>query len=161
MKKAALLLVAFCSLYLLISCSNPRQPAQVVSSSAVTPSSSSEEGAARYIRVQSEETVVVFALNHSSAAQSLYQQLPLTLPVEDYSNNEKIFYPPQPLDTSDTPLADSSCQFAYYAPWGDCVMFYDDFSPSSGLYALGSAVSGEADISALSGTLSIEACPSP
>ena len=42
----------------------------------------------------------VYELNNSQAAAELYDQLPLTLEVEDYSTNEKIFYPPEALDTT-------------------------------------------------------------
>ena len=54
----------------------------------------------------------VYELNHSPAAQSLLAQLPLTTQVEDYSTNEKIFYPEEGLDTSDTPLAQAGAE-----PW--------------------------------------------
>ena len=51
----------------------------------------------------------------------------LTIEVEDYSTNEKIFYPPQALDTTDAPLAEGGAGvLAYYAPWGDVVMFCKD-----------------------------------
>ena len=63
----------------------------------------------------------VYELNHSPAAQSLLAQLPLTTQVEDYSTNEKIFYPEEGLDTSDTPLAQAGAgTLAYYEPWGRC-----------------------------------------
>ena len=44
---------------------------------------------------------VVFALNDTPAAQSLYAQLPLEIEVDNYGGNEKIFYPEQALDTTD------------------------------------------------------------
>ena len=46
---------------------------------------------------------------------------------------------------------------AYYAPWGDVVMFFDDYSPNSSLYELGQAVSGGELISEISGTVTITA----
>ena len=77
--------------------------------------------------------------------------------VEDYSTNEKIFYPPQELDVSDAPQAGGAVgTLAYYAPWGDIVMFYDDASPASGLYILGQAVSGSEYIAEMSGLIEIE-----
>ena len=45
------------------------------------------------IKVRSKDTEVLYCLNRSSAAQSLYHQLPLRLKIEDYSHDEKIFYP--------------------------------------------------------------------
>ena len=47
---------------------------------------------------------------------------PFTVEIEDYSTNEKIFYPPCELDTSDSPLAtEGAGTLAYYEPWGDVV----------------------------------------
>ena len=64
------------------------------------------------IAVTCGDVQVVYALNDSPAAQSLLSQLPLTVEVEDFSTNEKVFYPPQELDTSDTPW-----RWAAQAPW--------------------------------------------
>ena len=99
---------------------------------------------------------VVFALNESAAAQDLFQQLPLVVEVENFSNNEKIFYP-EKLDVHDTPVADVAVgTLAYYEPWGDVVMFYGEYNPNNALYELGHAVSGGDSISSLSGTVRIE-----
>lgn len=109
------------------------------------------------ISVTCGDVQVVYALNDSPAAQSLLSQLPLTVEVEDFSTNEKVFYPPQELDTSDTPLAEGGAgTLAYYAPWGDVVLFYDSFSANSSLFELGEAVSGAEDISQMTGTITVE-----
>ena len=109
------------------------------------------------ISVTCGDTQVVYELNDSPAAQSLLSQLPLTVAVEDFSTNEKVFYPPQELDTSDTPLAEGGAgTLAYYAPWGDVVLFYDSFSANSSLFELGEAVSGAEDISQMTGTITVE-----
>lgn len=125
-----------------------------------TPAASAPEqtDTSRQITVTSASGSTVFELNESPAAEVLYNQLPLTIEVEDYSTNEKIFYPPEDLDTSDTPPADAGVgTLAYYEPWGDVVMFYDDFGAAGGLYELGQAVSGEELIESMSGTLEITA----
>jgi len=57
------------------------------------------------IQISDGKNVVTFQLNDSKAAKELYEQLPLSLAVQDYSDNEKIFYPPKALDVSDTPKA--------------------------------------------------------
>lgn len=109
------------------------------------------------ISVTCGDMQVVYALNDSPAAQGLLSQLPLTVEVEDFSTNEKVFYPPQELDTSDTPLAEGGAgTLAYYAPWGDVVLFYDSFSANGSLYELGEAVSGAEDISQMTGTITVE-----
>ncbi len=112
---------------------------------------------ARQIQVQFDGGTVVYELNGSAAADSLLAQLPLTLAVEDYSTNEKIFYPPQALDTTDAPLAEGGAgTLAYYAPWGDVVLFYDRFGANASLYELGQAVSGADRIGQMSGTITVE-----
>ena len=109
------------------------------------------------ISVTCGDMQVVYALNDSPAAQSLLSQLPLTVEVEDFSTNEKVFYPPQELDTTDTPLAVGGAgTLAYYAPWGDVVLFYDSFSANGSLFELGEAVSGAEDISQMAGTITVE-----
>ena len=119
----------------------------------------SEEGTAEtQLSVTWGENQVIYALNDSSAASSLLEQLPLTIEVEDYSTNEKIFYPPQELDTSDTPTAAGGAgTLAYYAPWGDVVMFYGDYNENSSLFELGQIVSGEELVAQMSGTITITA----
>jgi hypothetical protein len=114
------------------------------------------------VHVTANSKTTVFELNNSQAAKDLYFQLPLSIKVEDYSNNEKIFYPPKKLNTTNTPQANAkSGTFAYYAPWGDVVMFYGDFGSAAGLYELGNAVSGGEHINEMTGTLRIEKDPEP
>ena len=109
------------------------------------------------IHITANNRITVFELNNSQAAKELYAQLPLSIKVEDYSDNEKIFYPPKKLDTSDSPQADAQAgTLAYYAPWGDVVMFYDNFGSATGLYELGYAVSGKEHISGMTGIIQIE-----
>ena len=109
------------------------------------------------IAVTCGDLQVVYALNDSPAAQSLLSQLPLTVAVEDFSTNEKVFYPPQELDTTNTPLAEGGAgTLTYYAPWGDVVLFYDSFSANGSLYELGEAVSGAENIGQMSGTITVE-----
>ena len=113
--------------------------------------------AAMKIKVVANGKTTVFKLNSSQAAKDLYAQLPLSISVENYGNNEKIFYPPKKLNTTDTPQADARVgTLAYYAPWGNVVMFYGTFGSAAGLYELGHAVSGSENIQGMSGTIRIE-----
>lgn len=115
------------------------------------------ENTSRQISVQFGENTVVCELNDGTAADSLYEQLPLTIEVENYSTNEKIFYPPQKLDTSNSPLAQAGAgTLAYYEPWGDVVFFYGDYNENPSLFELGQVVSGEELISEMSGTITID-----
>lgn len=122
-----------------------------------TGSTTSERESDMLISVSdSHSNEVVFELNDSTAASELYSQLPLSVEVDDFSNNEKIFYP-EALEVSGTPVAEGGAgTLAYYAPWGDVVMFYGDYQVNNSLYELGNAVSGTENIGNLSGTLEID-----
>ncbi|HCY84665.1 MAG TPA: hypothetical protein DHV36_05970 [Desulfobacteraceae bacterium] len=120
----------------------------------------SERQKTMVITVFSKDKATVFQLNGSTAAKALYAQLPLDIMVENYGSNEKIFYPPGKLDISDTPLAKAKAgTLAYYAPWGDVVMFYDRFGSANGLYELGHAISGSSFIKEMSGKIRVEKTP--
>ncbi len=145
----------------LASAAEETLPASLSETSApVVPEPAPAENTAKQMVVQNGERTMVFALNDSAAANALYEQLPLELEVENFSSNEKIFYPPDKLDCADAPIAEGGeGVLAYYEPWGDVVMFYGDFSSGSGLYGLGEAVSGAEHIPNLSGILQITAGP--
>lgn len=109
------------------------------------------------IVVSSDDVSIIFELNNSDASKELLKQLPLTIEVEDYASNEKIFYPPKKLNTSNTPMANAkNGTLAYYAPWGNVVMFYKDFGSASGLYELGSCIDACNDINNLNGIINIK-----
>lgn len=164
MKRTYLWLIACLPVlaFTLSGCANGQNDSDVQSSEPGTETVSSsdlqnDEDTALQIRVETDSESIIFALNDSSAARSLYDQLPLTLPVEDYSTNEKIFYPPEKLDVSDAPSAEGPAgTLAYYEPWGDVVMFYSPCGNASGLYKLGEAVSGAEQIENFSGEIRIE-----
>ena len=122
---------------------------------AETENTSDSKSAGR-ISIEYNANTIIFELNNSQAAQDLYDQLPLSVESEDYSDNEKIFYPSEDLNVSDAPEAEGGAGvLAYYEPWGDVVMFYDDFDSSSSLYELGRVVSGSEWIEDMSGTIEI------
>ena len=126
--------------------------------SLIVSSNASEDEKTMRINVMANGKTTVFELNNSPAARDLYVQLPLRITVENYGGNEKIFYPPKKLNTTDTPKAGGgqTGTLAYYAPWGDVVMFYGSFNSAPGLYELGHAVSGSEYIQGMSGTIRIE-----
>ena len=134
------------------------EPPSAAETPSATESLEEPESTSRQISVQFGENTVVYELNDGTAADSLYEQLPLTIEIEDYSNNEKIFYPSQSLDTSDSPLAQAGAgTLAYFEPWGDVVFFYGDYNESSSLFELGQVVSGGELVSGMSGTITIKA----
>lgn len=109
------------------------------------------------IVVSSNNKVIVFELNDSNASKELIKQLPLNIKVENYASNEKIFYPPKKLNISNTPIANAkNGTLAYYAPWGNVVIFYDYFGSANGLYVLGKCLEGCDLIKNLTGTINIK-----
>ena len=110
------------------------------------------------IRVSDGTHTIVYELNDSPSARSLYGMLPLDIEVESYGHNEKIFYPPQTVDTTDGIEAGGEAGgLALFSPWGNVVMFYSSFGSYPGLYILGQAAEGAELISSLSGTIHVEA----
>lgn len=108
------------------------------------------------INVTCNGRAVTYDLNDSAAARGLVEQLPLTLEVEPFGGNEQTFYPPEPLDCAGAQLAEGGAGvLAYYEPWDDVVMFYDDFSGNASLYELGRAVAGAEHVAGMTGTIEV------
>ena len=94
----------------------------------------------------------------SNAVKAVSYTHLLSLQVEPFGSNEQTFYPPKPLEVGDTPAITSAeaGALAYYAPWGDVVMFYGDFSGGGdGLYELGKAVDGVDALQNFSGGITV------
>lgn len=96
------------------------------------------------IRIATPDGDIIVVLEDNSASADLLNRLPMTVHFEDFNNTEKISYIDGKLDTSNavteyTPLAGA---FAYYIPWGNLSVFYEDFRQSSGLASLGTVESG-------------------
>lgn len=110
------------------------------------------------ISVSDGKNKIVYELNASGQSKSLYSQLPLKVQIENYSTNEKIFYPKEklPLKNGIESSGDSGT-LAYFSPWGNVVLFYGKFSEYPGLFILGKAASGAENIKNLSGMVSVKA----
>ena len=109
------------------------------------------------IKVVANGKEIVFALNDTSVSRSFYAQLPLTVDVDNYSNNEKIFQPPKKLDCSKA--QEGACPvgtIAYFSPWNNVCLYYGAAPRYSGLYVMGKAVSGAEQIRNITGKVKIE-----
>jgi len=117
-----------------------------------------KEGEAMKISVSDGTHTIIYQLNDSPSAKSLYGMLPMDIEVEDYGSNEKIFYPVETIDTAEG-IEDGggTGDLALFSPWGNVVMYYDTFSSYPGLYLLGTAEEGADQVKDLSGTIHIEA----
>ena len=110
------------------------------------------------IKVVANGKEIIFVLNDTSVSRTFYAQLPLTVEVENYSNNEKIFQSPKKLDCSKE--QEGSCPvgtIAYFSPWNNVCLYYGDAPRYSGLYVMGKAVSGAEQIRSIAGIVKIEA----
>lgn len=111
----------------------------------------------RTIEVADGTHTVIFQLNQTDAANALWNRLPLTADVSNYSNNEKIFYPNPQLDYGSN-NEEGDCPagtLALFSPWGNIVMYYGYAESYPGLYKLGTAISGASLIRRLSGTITV------
>ena len=112
------------------------------------------------IKVSDGKHAVVYQLNDSPSAHSLYAMLPLEIEVEDYGSNEKIFYPEREIDAADGIEGGGGAgDLALFSPWGNVVMYYGPFTAYPGLYLMGQALEGADQVGALSGTIRVEAAP--
>ena len=114
--------------------------------------------AATRIKLATESGDIVIKLNDNSAAENLAAMLPLELDFSDFNNAEKIAYPPEEIDISDTEAgtAPKAGDLTIYAPWGNLALFYQDSSHSSSLIPLGSVESGAEYIPELEGTIQVD-----
>jgi hypothetical protein len=108
------------------------------------PPVSGEEASTMKIRLTFDGKAVEATLLDNATARDLLSLLPMTLTLEDYASTEKIGYPPRKLATAGAPAGvdPSVGDIAYYAPWGNLAIFYQDFGYSRGLIGLGRIDSG-------------------
>lgn len=86
-----------------------------------------------------EGEVLKATLHDTPTARDFASLLPLTLTLEDYAKTEKVADLPKKLSIEGAPAgADPSVgDIAYYAPWGNLALYYEDFGYSKGLILLG------------------------
>jgi hypothetical protein len=103
-----------------------------------------QEASAMKIRLTFDGKAVDATLLDNATARDLLSLLPMTLALEDHNSTEKIGYPPRKLSTSGAPAGIDPFvgDIAYYAPWGNLAIFYEDFGYSRGLIGLGRIDSG-------------------
>ena len=78
-------------------------------------------------------------LRDNATARDFLALLPVTLTLEDYAATEKISYLPRKLSTDGAPAGSDPAvgDIAYYAPWGNLAIFYNDAGYARGLVLLG------------------------
>lgn len=153
MKRILTPLLSLFLLLPLVSCGTPKATTPVSSESGTaqsepgTPNPSVSEAAETApvrIRLRANGATATVLLLENDAVTDFLSMLPVTLTFEDYNGIEKIATLPRALQTGGTL---TSCDpnvgtFAYYAPWGNLSVFYQDFRESNGLVPLGTFESG-------------------
>ncbi|MET9994349.1 cyclophilin-like fold protein [Streptomyces mutabilis] len=92
------------------------------------------------IQVTLDGRPVDAVLNDTPAARDFAVLLPLTLDLKDFHGTERVADLPRGLDTAGAPepVAATVGDIAYYAPWGNLALFYQDGpAPSPDLLVLG------------------------
>lgn len=116
-----------------------------------------EETQAKKIKMLFAGEQAVVVLDDHPAVRDLLSMLPMTVTFEDYNGIEKIGYLQRKLHTEGSP---SNCDpsigtFAYYEPWGNLSVFYQDFRHSEGLVPLGRIESGMNSLARMQGDFSV------
>lgn len=81
------------------------------------------------IEIANSKQKMTACLADNQTARDFYNQLPLTMKLEDYADSEKIGRDiPTPLSIADSPkgYAGKKGDITYYAPWGNLAIFYTD-----------------------------------
>ena len=91
------------------------------------------------VKITLDNQVHYATLADNPSARSLFQQLPFTLPLEDYAASEKIARPQFKLNTAEAPARYRSKpgDITYYTPWGNLALFYKGSADADGLIYLG------------------------
>lgn len=108
------------------------------------------------LEINAEGQRLTASLDDNETARDFATMLPLALRLTDYGTIEKVSDLPHPLKSEEAPAGYSPRRgdIAYYAPWGNLVIFRQDFRHARGLIRLGAIRS---DIAALdrSGTIPV------
>ncbi|WP_157519591.1 cyclophilin-like fold protein [Modestobacter sp. Leaf380] len=90
------------------------------------------------IQLTAGDLSLTATLVDSPTADAFAAQLPMTVPISDHASTEKVFYPPAELSTQGAPegYEPSAGDLAYYSPWGNVAVYYQDFAWSRGLVPL-------------------------
>ena len=132
----------------------------VTCASAATRTANQNPRETMNIRMTIASRIITARLEDNHSARDFFAMLPLTLPIEDYAETEKIAYLPRKLTTLHAPkgIDPGVGDLTYYAPWGNLAIFYRDFGYSTGLIKLGRIESGLSHLTTTSAaSITIEA----
>ncbi|UXM94467.1 cyclophilin-like fold protein [Bartonella sp. HY329] len=86
-----------------------------------------------------DDEILTAEIEDSPVGHDFLSLLPITLTLNDYASTEKVANLPKRLniEQADDGFTPVIGDIAYYAPWGNLAIFYQDFSYSKGLVKIG------------------------
>jgi hypothetical protein len=89
------------------------------------------------LSIEGEEWSAI--LKESDVTREFIRLLPLYITLKDYEDSQKISGLPESLRVGSSPAGSdaSAGEIAYYAPWDNLVIFYDDVQYTTGLVIMG------------------------
>ena len=96
----------------------------------------------RQLRLTWDNKEIIVDLAENSTVDDLVAELPITVSLEDYNNTEKIAYLDNELSQSSEGYTPKKGDLAYYVPWKNISIFYEDFTYSDSLVKLGEVSKG-------------------
>ena len=102
------------------------------------------DGSVYRIRITVAGNALTANLDDNTTVKDFVSLLPMTVNMTDFAGAEKIFYLPRKLstDVAEAGVRPVTGDIAYYAPWGNIAVFYNDAAYSSSLYRIGTVVGG-------------------
>lgn len=91
----------------------------------------------RQLRISWDNHEIVVDLEENSTVDDLVASLPMTVSLEDYNNTEKIAYLDNELSQASEGYTPKRGDVAYYVPWPNISICYNDFTYSDSLVKLG------------------------
>jgi len=106
------------------------------------------------ISIRTQHKVITATLADNETSRDFVSLLPITLTLKDYAATEKVSDLPRRLSTEGAPAGSdpSIGDIAYYSPWGNLAIFYQNFRYSSGLIKLGKIDTGIEELNVPEGT---------
>jgi hypothetical protein len=122
------------ALPVLSGCNEPADSAQ-----AASPATHEKATQMLALRIHAPDHQWTVRLKDSAATRDFLTLLPLKLDLTDYGDTEKVADLPRRLSQEGAPGSATPRlgDVAYYAPWGNLVIYRKDFHASSGLIILG------------------------
>jgi hypothetical protein len=109
------------------------------------------------IKLSAGDTELLITLYDNPTSRDFVSLLPLQINLNDFARAEKIFDLPRRLTTEDGPQGSdpSVGDIAYYSPWGNIAMYYNEAGYADGLVIIGKIESGTENLGTIQPDISV------